>query len=150
MRNVSEIFGKRLKAVEETTAFNGYPGSDNIELYPAGSVTGEIYSYLPQENGYFQVKKEGKPFQYVQDSESVEIVSKDAKDESSIFGNIFSGAGTAIRNGTTWIKKNTGYVAEGFEDSVSILDTQADKYIRYGLIGGGLILAIQIIKLLRD
>jgi hypothetical protein len=151
MRNVSEIFGKRLQAEKEAVLFIGSPGSDVIELLPPGAVTGEIYSYLQRGPGYFQIKPDpGGQFKYVADNERVEVVEEDTPDESSIINNALSSVGSFYKNWTTWGKKNAGFVATGFEESIEGLGTNTDKYIRYGLIGGGIYLAIQILKLIRE
>ena len=151
MRNIEEFYGKRLKAKEEVKMFRGFPGSDNIQLLPAGGLTGKIYSYLPQGPGYFQVlPDDGSPFNYVADTEAVQVVDEGAKDESGILGNLWAWTGTTLSNSGTWIRKNSGFVATGFKESVDILDSNVDKYARYALIGGGLFLAIQLIKLVRE
>jgi len=151
MKNIEEIYKKRLQAVKETVQFEGHPESDVVKLLPPGAVTGKIYSYLPTGGGYFQIKPdEGGPFRYVKDDSSVKVVEESTKDESGIFDSLYSQIGSFYRNSTVWAGKNAGFVKTGFNETISDIGTGTDKYIRYALIGGGLYLAIQILKLIKE
>lgn len=144
-RNVAEIIGKRVQSEKPLVMYRRYPNSEYSDTLPAGKPSPVISSYLM--NGFFAVQDPGQDEpRYIKDGQHVEIVSPDAADRSGWFSSITAGAADLFSNAATGVSKQSGFLADGFQESVS--DFKADFFDIAGAVKPVLYLLIALVGLI--
>lgn len=70
-----QIVGNRLELEKDVTVFVGHPGSINTEVWKAGFVTPQVYSWVEKSDGLYWVIGELQPIRYVKhDPKALEVV----------------------------------------------------------------------------
>ena len=107
--------GKKIVSTQNETIYKNFPGSDVTAILPAGRPSGEITSYVQRkENSVIVRYYQMNDLFYVQDSDALRIVDADASDESTFSARILAKKSTLYSNLTANIKKNAGFLKEGF------------------------------------
>lgn len=116
MRNINDIYGKRLKFTRETKAFRRFPGSDSIRIFPAGAVSPPIDSYIQSK---FFALKDGADMLYIEDVAGVSVVDSDTPDESGMISDFLAWLKSSAENTSAAAAKNAGFLKSGFQKSIS-------------------------------
>lgn len=145
MRNVSEIIGSRARSDKAVTIYRRYPNSEFSDTLPPGKPSPVITSYLA--SGFIAVQGEGDQEPgYIRDGDHIEIVPKDTPDRSGWFSSITAGAADLFSNAATGISKQSGFLADGFQESVS--DFKTDFFDIAGAVKPVLYLLVALVGLI--
>ena len=120
MRDIKQIFGKRLKAGFPVTMYRRFPNSKQIETLPPGKPSPLIDSYT--KSGYFQLEN-GQENLYVKDAEGIEVVPPNVPDDSVFFDSIIAGVSDWFGNTGRQLSKQAGFLQDGFKESISGVKT---------------------------
>lgn len=132
MRDIKEIYGKEVKADKDQIMFIGYPGSSEIQTLPAGRPSPTINSYLP--SGYFVLNGSDIGYDkdlYLYDSDSVKVVDRGTKDESSYYSRLNNALFSTWFNTSATVEKNMGFLAEGARKSFTDLKMSSFDIAKY-------------------
>jgi predicted RNA binding protein YcfA (HicA-like mRNA interferase family) len=112
-------FGKRLKSGQSETMFYNYPGSNDTETLPAGKPSPIIESYVLEKGGFYALSKKGSPKNiYLKDTDRLQVVPEDAKDESGFFSGLFYDATDFFTNTGKDVASPFKYLKVGFNETI--------------------------------
>lgn len=105
--------------------YNRYPLSEYITTLPPRKPSPVVDSIISNNGIDYYALREGNETFYLQVDSDLKVVDSDHEDESNFLSSVFVGARDRLGNTTTSIKKYSGFLKEGFKESVSDLKVDA-------------------------
>lgn len=145
--DIEKIYGKRLKSDRPIKMFYRFPDSDTIQTLPVGKPSPVINSYLL--SGFFEVVGDSTGNYYIKDSPDLLLVDENEPDESSFFEDVTFSLSDFWNSNSKKVSKYSGFLNEGFKDSVSDLKVDAfklSKELKFWAVVIGSVFLISTIK----
>jgi len=141
--------GKRLKSDKNMIMHIGFPESEEKTTIPPGRPSNKITGYNPK--GFYSVSRTGGYDGYIKNDPSVKLVSKDAKDNSSLLDSAVNFYKDQFNGLKKTVSDNAGYLSKGFDSATNDLTNVSTSI--FGSLGnialgvGGIVIAVLILIL---